>query len=82
MDCVMSRMSTVGLAQDAGAPATMPGRFLPRTVMTIREDEISAWETLSRDCGARGALRYGTVFIIVPVWRKKARSLRRYMPAT
>ena len=29
------------------------------------------WETLSRDCGARGALRYGTVFIIVPVWRKK-----------
>lgn len=39
--------------------------------MTMREDEISAWETLSRDCGARGALRYGTVFIIVPVWRKK-----------
>ena len=38
--------------------------------MTIREDESRPWETLSRVGGAR-TLRYGTVFIIVPVWRKK-----------
>ena len=42
MDCVMSRMSTLASPRTRVTPATMPGRFLPRTVMTIREDEISA----------------------------------------
>ena len=39
--------------------------------MTMREDEISAMGNPFAWLRRAGALRYGTVFIIVPVWRKK-----------
>lgn len=39
--------------------------------MTMREDEISAMGNPFAWLRGAGALRYGTVFIIVPVWRKK-----------
>ena len=39
--------------------------------MTMREDEISAMGNPFAWLRRAGALRYGTVFIIVPVWRQK-----------
>ena len=83
MDCVMSRMSTLASPRTRVTPATMPGRFLPRTVMTIREDEISAmgnpFAWLRR---ARGApLRY-SVHHCTCLAPKGVCLLRRYTSAT
>ena len=41
MLCVMSRISTLASDRTHVTPATMPGRFLPRTVMTTRLEEVS-----------------------------------------
>ena len=75
MDCVMSRMSTLASPRTRVTPATMPGRFLPRTVMTIREDEISAmgnpFAWLRR---ARGApLRYSVHHCTCLAQKRRAR---------